>query len=201
MLKEAVYALKALRRNPGFALTAILSIALAIGANSTIFSYADGLLLKPLRVPNPNGLVTLRSLPPTVSSLPLRGTGEMSMPDFQDFRRENRSFAGLVAFDEVIAAFRHDSKEPARQFVLGYQVSGNFFHVLGIQPKLGRDITLDDETGEGKDAVVVISAELWRNELSSDPDVVGRRVRLNDVECTVIGVTPESFTGMAGSEA
>ena len=88
MLKEAVYALKALRRNPGFALTAILSIALAIGANSTIFSYADGLLLKPLRVPNPNGLVTLRSLPPTVSSLPLRGTGEMSLLDFRDFRRE-----------------------------------------------------------------------------------------------------------------
>jgi predicted permease len=196
MLKEAVYALKTLRRNPGFALTAILSIALAIGANSTIFSYADGLLLKPLRVPNPSGLVTLRSLPPTVSSLPLRGTGEMSFPDFRDFRRENHSFSGLVAFDEVIAAFRRDSKEPARQFVLGYEVSGDFFRVLGVRPRLGRDITLDDETVEGKEPVVVISAELWRNELSSDPNAVGRRVRLNDVDCTVIGVVPESFTGM-----
>src|SRR5215475_2017831 len=196
MLKEAVYALKTLRRDPGFALTTILSSARTIGANSPIFSYADGLLLKPLRVPNPSGLVTLRSLPPTVSSLPLRGTGEMSLPDFQDFRRESRSFAGLVAFDEVIAAFRRDSKEPARQFVLGYEVSGDFFHVLGIQPRLGRDVTLGEERVEGKDPVVVISAELWRNELSSDPDVVGRRVLLNDVECTVIGVTPESFTGM-----
>jgi predicted permease len=196
MLKEAVYALKTLRRNPGFALTAILSIALAIGANSTIFSYADGLLLKPLHVPNPSSLVTLRSLPPTVSSLPLRGTGEMSLPDFRDFRRESRSFAGLVAFDEVIAAFRRDSKEPARQFVLGYEVSGDFFRVLGVQPRLGRDITLEDETVEGKEPVVVVSAGLWRNELSSDPNVVGRRIRLNDVECTVIGVTPESFTGM-----
>src|SRR3954468_5307698 len=103
MLNDAAYALRTLRKKPGFALTAIIAIALAIGANSTIFSYADGLLLRPLPVPNPGQLVTLRSIPPTVSSLPLRGTGEMSLPDFQDFRRSNRSFDGLVGFDEIVA--------------------------------------------------------------------------------------------------
>src|SRR4030095_4980108 len=97
MLNEIRYAARTLRQNPGFAITAIISAALAVGANSTIFSYADGMLLRPLPVPNPSQVVTLRSLPPTVSSLPLRGTGEMSYSDFDDFRRNNRSFEDLAA--------------------------------------------------------------------------------------------------------
>src|SRR5262245_5478757 len=104
MLNEIRYAGRTLRQNPGFAVTAIVSIALAIGANSTIFSYADGMLLRPLPVPNPSQVVTLRSLPPTVSTLPLRGTGEMSYPDFDDFRRRSRSFDGLAAYAELVAA-------------------------------------------------------------------------------------------------
>jgi predicted permease len=195
MLKDAVYAFRALRQNPGFALTAILSIALAIAANATIFSYADGLLLRPLPLPDPGNVVTLRSVPPTVSSLPLRGTGEMSLPDFQDFRRSNRSFDGLAAFDEMIAAFRRDPKA-AGKFILGYEVSGDFFRVLGVQPELGRDIALDEEMALGKDPVVVLSHELWTNEFSADRNLIGRRVHLNDVECTIAGVAPESFTGM-----
>src|SRR5437773_6583594 len=120
MLSEIQYAFRTLRQNPAFALTAILSIALAIGANTTIFSYADGLLLRPLPVPNPSQVVTLRSIPPTVSSLPLRGTGEMSYADFEDFRRSNRSFDGLVLYDEIIAAFARDAKSQS-QFELGYE--------------------------------------------------------------------------------
>ena len=76
VLRDVRYGVRGLLHNPGFTAVAVLTLGLAIGANSTIFSYADGLLLKPLRVPNPNGLLTLRSLPPTVSSLPLRGTGD-----------------------------------------------------------------------------------------------------------------------------
>src|SRR5262245_60817314 len=128
MLNEIRYAARTLRQNPGFAITAIISIALAIGANSTIFSYADGMLLRPLPVPNPSQVVTLRSLPPTVSSLPLRGTGEMSYPDFDDFHRNNRSFNDLAAYAEVVAALGKDAGA-ATQFILGYEVSGNFFHV------------------------------------------------------------------------
>src|SRR5215470_2256733 len=118
MLNEIRYAAKTLRQNPGFALTAIVSIALAIGANSTIFSFADGLLLRPLPLPNPSQVVTLRSLPPTVSSLPLRGTGEMSYADFDDFRRSTRSFEGLAGYSEVIASLSKTPGGPT-PFILG----------------------------------------------------------------------------------
>jgi hypothetical protein len=122
MLNEIRYAARTLRQNPGFAITAIVSIALAIGANSTIFSYADGMLLRPLPVPDPSQVLTLRSLPPTVSSLPLRGAGEMSYPDFDDFRRNNRSFDDLAAFDAIVAAFSKEVGGPT-PFILGYEVS------------------------------------------------------------------------------
>src|SRR5215470_14200886 len=195
MLNDVRYAARTLRQNPGFAITAIISIALAIGANSTIFSYADGLLLRPLPVPNPSQVVTLRSLPPTVSSLPLRGSGEMSHSDFEDFRRAGRSFDGLAAYEEIIAALSLDSVERS-QFALGYEVSGDFFRVLGIEPLLGRGLTLEEDEVEGRNAAVVLSHDLWKNEFASDPSIVGRRVRLNGVEFTIIGVAPESFSGM-----
>src|SRR5438552_10590730 len=134
MLNDLRYVLRTLRQNPGFALVAILSIAIAVGANSTIFSYADGLLLRPLPVPNPSQVVTLRSLPPSVSSLPLRGTGEMSFPDFDDFRRNTHSFDGLAAYDETVVALSKDAGGGPTPFILGYGVTGDFFRVLGVEP-------------------------------------------------------------------
>src|SRR5262249_38396727 len=156
------YALRTLRKNPGFALTATISIALAIGANSTIFSYADGLLLRPLPVPNASDVVTLRTVPPTVTSLPLRGTGEMSYADLEDFQHNSRVFDGLVAYDELIAALAPDPKAPA-QFTLGYQVSGDFFRVLRVAPQPGRGFRPEEDMVEGRDAVIVLSHDLWRN--------------------------------------
>src|SRR5437870_8611514 len=99
MLNDFRYALRTFRQNPGFALTAILSIALAIGANSTIFSYADGLLLRPVPVPDPWEVVVLRSIPPSVSFSSLPGTiqSRVSYPDFEDFRRATKSFEGVIA--------------------------------------------------------------------------------------------------------
>jgi predicted permease len=195
VLNDLRYAFRTLRKNPGFTLTAILSIALAIGANSTIFSYADGLLLRPLPVPNASGVVTLRSIPPTVTSLPLRGAGEMSYPDLEDFRRSSRAFDGLLAYDEIVAALAVNPKAPA-QFILGYQVSGDFFRVLRVDPQLGRAFTTEEDAVEGRDAVVVLSHDLWKSEFAADPTVIGRPLRLNGLEFTVIGVAPESFTGM-----
>src|ERR1043166_7117217 len=119
MLNDFRYVLRTLYQNPGFALVAILSIAIAIGANSTIFSYADGLLMRPLPVPDASDVVTLRSLPPTVSSLPLRGGGEMSWPDIDDFRKNSRFFDGFAAYDNVLVALGHNSGERS-QSILGY---------------------------------------------------------------------------------
>jgi predicted permease len=195
MLNDLRYVFRALRQNPGFAVVAIMSIALAIGANSTIFSYADGLLMRPLPVPNPSQVVTLRSVPPTVSSLPLRGGGEMSGADIEDFRKNNHSFDGLAAYADVLVTLAQKSAERS-QSILAYEVSGDFFRVLGVEPQLGRGFRPDEDEVDGRDAVVILSHDLWKDEFGGRPSVIGERVRLNGVEFTIIGVTPESFTGM-----
>jgi putative ABC transport system permease protein len=195
MLNDIGYAFKTLRQNPGFALTAIVSIALAIGANSAIFSYADGLLLRPLPVADASEVVSLRSVYPSVSSLPLRGSGAMSYPDYKDFRDNSRSFESLIAFDTIGAGLARDANDQP-QLTLGYQVTGDFFRVLGIEPQLGRGFRPDEDEVPGRDAVIVLMHDLWKNEFGSDPSIIGRSVRLNDLDFTVVGVAPESFTGM-----
>ncbi len=197
MLNEIQYVLRTLRQNPGFALTAILSIALAVGANSTIFSCANGALLRPLPVPNPSQVLTLRSVPLSVSSLPVRGYSQsrMSYPDFRDYRRGTRSFDGLVAYSEIVVAFA-DTANAQPEFKLGYEVSGDFFKILKIEPQLGRGFGDDEAENPGSDPVIVLSHDLWRNEFGQDTSVIGRRVLLNSAAFTVIGVAPESFTGM-----
>ena len=110
MLKDFRYAFRALRQSPGFALTAIVSIALAIGANSAIFSYADLLLFRPLSVPNPSQVFTLRSLAPSINSMAISGTGFISYPDYLDFRDKTQSFSGLVAYQIVQTGFAPDPK-------------------------------------------------------------------------------------------
>lgn len=195
MFSELRYAVRTLKQHPGFALTAIISIALAIGANSTIFSYADGLLLRPLPVSDPSRLVTLRSLPPTVTSLPLGRTDSVSYPDFKDFQRANHSFEGLAAYSELIVSLSNEPKGQA-QNLLGYQVSGNFFHVLGVKPEVGREFRPDEDEVRGRDAVVVLSHDLWTREFGGDQSIAGRRVWLNRIEFTIVGVAPQSFTGL-----
>src|SRR5215831_8661577 len=100
------YVFRTLGRSPGFAVAAVISIALAIGANSTIFSFANGLLLRPLPVPDPAQLVTLRTIGPSVRSAPVQGLGESSMPypEFEDFRRNAQSFTGMTAVSRLFAS-------------------------------------------------------------------------------------------------
>src|SRR5262249_49368786 len=186
-----------LAQNPAFALTAILSIALAIGANSTIFSYADGLLLRPLPVPDSSRIAVVRATPPSVSISLLAGTGQsrMSYPDFEDFRRINKSFERLAALSQVLVTFARDSSAPVESR-LGGQVNGDFFRTLRIEPRLGRGFRSEEDEVPGRDPVVVISHEFWKNEFAGDPSVIGRQIQLNHLAFTVIGVAPESFTGV-----
>src|SRR5438132_6638582 len=131
MFHDFRYAFRALRQNPGFALTAIISIALAIGANSAIFSMADGLLFRPISVPNAAQVVSIRARTPS------GGFGNVSYADFADFRENARSFDGLVAGDLIPSGFARDPQTQT-QLKMGYLVSGNFFQILGIEPRLGR---------------------------------------------------------------
>ena len=189
MLNDFRYAVRALRHNPGFALTAIVSISLGIGANATIFSLADGLLLRPLPVPRDSEVMTLRSRTPS-------GTfGDLSYRDYMDFRDKNRSFAGLVAYDMTSFGFAMDANAQP-QLKTGFLVSGNFFRVLDTEPRLGRGFTPEEDSVPGRNAVIVLSHDLWKTEFGGDSAIIGRHVRLNGTELVVIGVAPESFTRM-----
>src|SRR5262245_28047370 len=189
MLKDIRYAFRTLRQNPGFAATAIISIALAIGANSAIFSLADGLLLRPMPVPDASRIVSVRS------RMPSGNFGNLSYPDFVDLRDKSRSFDGLLAYDLVPAGLANNV-EMQPQLKTGYLVSGNFFQVLRIEPHLGRSFRPEEDQVPGRDAVVVLSYDLWKSEFGGDRSVVGRQVRLNDLDFLLIAVLPESFSGI-----
>ena len=189
MLNDLRYAIRTLRQNPGFTLTAIISIALGIGATSAVFSLADGLVLRPLPVPDPSDVVKLSSRTPG-------GTfGDMSYGDFLDYRDKLQSFDGLVAYSLTPFGFAKDSRSES-QMRYGYLVSGNLFRVMGTEPQLGRGFNPEEDRVPGKSPVVVLAHDFWKNEFSSDPAVIGRRVRLDGLDFTVVGVAPESFTGM-----
>jgi putative ABC transport system permease protein len=189
MLHEIRYAVRCLRHKPGFALTAIVSIALGIGANAAIFSLADGLLLRPLPVPGAARVVNLSMRTPS------GGYGPLSFPDYVDMRDRSRSFDGVVAFHLESCSYAPDSHTQA-QLKTGYLVSANFFTALGVTPALGRGFAPREDRVPGRDAVVILAHDFWRTEFDSAPDAIGRRIRLSGQELTVIGVAPESFTGM-----
>jgi predicted permease len=189
MLNDLRYAIRTLRQSPGFALTAIVSIALGVGATAAVFSLGDGLVLRPLPVPNPSQVVKLSARTPS-------GTfGDMSYRDFVDYRDRLQSFDGLAAYSLTPFGFAKDAKAQS-QMKYGFLVSGNFFRVMGTEPQLGRGFRPEEDQAPGRDAVMVLAHTFWENEFASDPAVIGRRVRLNGLDFTVIGVATESFTGM-----
>jgi predicted permease len=179
-----------LAKNPGFSLVAILSIAIGVGANAAMFSVADGLMLRPLPIPDPNGLLTVSATLPTGE---VRSGGN-SYPDYADLRDRAQSFEGLAAVDGVSVAFARRRDESARG-TFGLAVSANFFDVLRVRPALGRTFLPDEDRVAGRDAVVILSHETWTQQFDADPSIVGREVRLTGDPFTVIGVAPEGFTG------
>jgi predicted permease len=192
MFKDLRYAFRKLRHTPGFALTAILSIGLAIGANSSIFSLQDGLLLRPLPIERPSEVVSITARPQS------GGVESFSYPEFAELREKTRSFDGILGYELVGTAVARDNRtQPV--FRIGYLVSGNFFDVVGVKPALGRTFRPDEDAVSGRDAVAVVSYEFWKNELGSDRSVIGSHLRMRPgagQDFTVIGVAPESFTGM-----
>ena len=189
MLPEEVrYALRLLVRNPGFTAIATLSLALGIGANSAIFSLADALLLRPLAIAQPSAVVNVSTDPPG-------DIGGVSYPDYRDLRDKTRSFDGLTAVHFLTLSVAKSSSENPHLRV-GFGVSENFFQVLGVQPALGRGFLAEEGQASGKNPVAVLSYDFWRSEFSSDRSILGRVIRINGIDFNVIGVAPQSFTGV-----
>jgi len=174
-----------LRAHPGFTLVAVLSLALGIGANTAMFSMAGAILLRPLPVERPGEIVRVLHVAKGDES------GAFSYPDFLDFQRQTRTLSGLTAFDQALVGF-HAGSSTAAQVKLAHMVPANYFDVLGIKPQLGRGFL----PGEDRDPVCVLSDALWRSQLGADAGVVGRNIRLSNVDFTVVGIAPASFQGL-----
>src|SRR5260370_15180480 len=187
LLKEIRQAFRLLAKNPGFTAIAALSLALGIGANSAIFSLVDAILLRPLPVHDPGEVV---NVPTDTPSKPFSG---VSFPDYRDHRDKNRSLAGLVAYQFSTFGFA-SSATATPQMRLGTLVSDNFFDVLGIQPALGRGFLPDEGKVSGRDATVILSHDFWEFQFARDPSAIGRTVRLNGIDFTIVGVLPPGFT-------
>jgi predicted permease len=183
------FAVRMLMRNPVFALIAVVSLSIGIGVNSTLFSLADALVLRPLSVSHPSEVVTLQRKTPADSA------GNFSYRDYVDFRDRSKSFAGLVAFTTRPFAFTA-KRDDLPQVETGMLVSGNLFQAMGAEPGLGRGFRPEEDRVPGRDAVVVLGHDFWEKQLGADPLVIGRHVWLNGVEFTVVGVAPKRFTGM-----
>jgi len=184
-----------LAKNPGFALIAIASIAIGVGANAAMFSLADGLVLRPLPVPRADQVVAVSATAPRVNEVFFLNNNRISYLDYVDLRDRSQTFAGLTAYTVTFASFATGRNQIA-QSKLGLAVSGNFFDVLELQPTLGRAIRPDEDVVPGRDAVVVLAYDTWTEQFGSDPGVIGRQVRLGGLDFTVVGVAPQSFTGM-----
>lgn len=181
--KDVRYGLRTLLSSPGFTITAIATLALGIGANTALFSVINGVLLQPLRFPQASQLMALYE-----DRAQFR-YASISYPNFLDWQRDNRCF-------ESIAAFRPDDfsftglGQPER--LKGEMVSADFFRTLGVRPVLGQDLDLNQDHIGGKPEVL-ISEGLWRRKFSQSPTALGRTMRLNGTEYTIVGVIPASF--------
>jgi macrolide transport system ATP-binding/permease protein len=184
--QDVRYAVRSLCRTPGFTVAAAAALALGIGANAAMFSMADATALRPPDVPRPGELVRVFS---STKSVPY---GEMSYPDFLDFRARATKVSGLAGHEVLTFALAKDRRESAR-FVGGWAVTGNFFSALEIEPGLGRGLRADDERAGAQ--VAVISHLLWQREFGGRSDTVGSRVLLSGAEFTIVGITPEAFRG------
>jgi predicted permease len=191
--QDVRYGVRMLLKNPGFALIAIGSIGIGVGATTAMFSLADGLLLRPLGVPRPGEVVSV------VGTSPERGFQPpgLSYPDYVDLRERTRTFESLVAYQDVLTGFDARPDQPALR-TIGTAVSGGLFDAMSIRPALGRFFRADEDAVPGRDPVVVVDHRAWRDRFGADPAIVGRRVRIGSTDFTVIGVSPESFKGIAG---
>src|ERR1700693_5376532 len=183
LFQDLRYAIRMLAKSPGFTTVAVLTLALAIGANTALFSVVNGVLLNPLPYPHSEQLVTLHESKPNFN------TGSISYPNFLDWQKENHTLSSM-------AVSRPDSFSLTNlgegEQIQGQFVTSDFFSILGVKPVMGRTfLHIDDEIGAAP--VAMISAGFWKRKLSGAPDVIGKSLTLDGKEFTIVGVIPSDF--------
>src|SRR5947209_2220045 len=187
--KDLGFSLRALRLSPAFTAAALASLALGIGANTLIFIFLNAFFFKGLPIADPDRLVAIYGL-----DLDKQDLLPTSYPNFEDLRRQNRVFSGLAAYRNLSASLT-DQGEPL--WLQGEIVSGSFFDVLGVRPARGRFFLPEEDGTPGAHPVAVLSYGLWQSRFGSDPNVVGRVLRINQQGFTVVGVAPPEFKGLS----
>jgi len=183
LLQDVIFSLRTLRRQPGFTATALITLALGIGATATMFTFANGMLLRPLPYADAERLVNLEHISARGMLL------NADYPSYLDWRARSESFSAMAAYHD--SSFNVSTEaEPVR--VSGLNTTGELFQVLGVEAMLGRTLQLADDA-PGAAPVVLISHGLWERSFARDPDLLGRDIRLHGSPHTVIGVMPPDF--------
>src|SRR5947199_2044010 len=188
MIQDLRYGFRMLRRSPGFSLLAILCLTLGIGANAAVFSWIEGILLRPFPlVPEQDRLLAVAG-----TSRGAAGTNDMSWPDFQDLARNCTLIESFIA--EKITGTTLSIGDRAER-APGSMVSANYFDAIGVHPMLGRGFEPGEDAGRNAHPVVVISYQMWQDRFRGDPDVVGKTQMLNNLPHVIVGVAPKGFYG------
>jgi predicted permease len=193
LLQDVRYALRMLRKSPAFAAVVVLSLGLGIGVNTTIFSFVNAVIFRPPAVEKPGQLVEVwhhvrarsgfNSYPP------------QTFPDFDYYRANNHVFSGMIGFESEFGSVSWNHEDQSED-LQGQLISGNYFSVLGVNAALGRTITVDDDRVPGASPVIVLRHAFWQQKFASDPNIVGKELKLNGHKFTVIGVAAQKFDGM-----
>jgi predicted permease len=186
LLLDLRLAFRRLRQNPGFTAVAVLTLALGVGANTAVFSVINAVLLRPLPVTRSSELVAVNEV--------LSGNAypTFSYPNYRDVRDRNKVLSGLALYRFVSASFGVPGNS---QRLWGYLITGNYFDTLGVRPALGRLFTPGDDLHLGGHPVAVVTYACWQQRFGADPAIVGRTVKFNGLDFTVLGVTPPGFSG------
>lgn len=182
------YAVRTFAKAPGFTIIAVLSLAFGIGANAAIFTLVNAVLFKPMPVPHPEQLVALYTMEPSS-----RYPGQFSYPDYRDYRDHNEVFNDLFVHYGTPVSMKNNNDKA--ELIWGELISGNYFTGLGVVPEFGRVLTPDDDRAEGASPVAVLRHTFWQRRFGGDPNIVGKQLRLNGHDFTVIGVAREGFSG------
>jgi predicted permease len=192
-LQDLRYGARLLLKSPGFTLVAALSLALGIGANTTIFTLINAVLLHPLPVEDPSQLVSVWTSDERNAGNGAFGFLQTSALNYRDYRDKNEVFSGLAAHQGIPLNISGGTGDP--QQVFGEIVTGNFFDVLGAKPLIGRGFRLEEDRTPGAALVTVLGYSEWQKRFGGDPGLVGRTITLNGQAFTVIGIMPKEFKG------
>ena len=194
------YALRQLRKSPGFTAVAVITLALGIGANTAIYTLLDQALLRSLPVPEPKRLVVLRFSGEDTGSTHARGDSSLvfSYPMYRDLRDRNSVFSGLIATSWAQVGLQKNNQPDLADAEL---VSGNYFDVLGVQPAVGRLLVASDDVVENGNPVAVLSFNYWQRRFDAAAKIVNESISINGHPFTVVGVAPRGFHSMVRGDS